>query len=335
MRVKVIPISVFLIVALLAIVLMEGCASQASIVEVVTTPTPVSSTATPLPPVPTELPKMDYDGYESRFIQNVPYVPGGSEDQELDIYFPTEGDGPFPIVLAIHGGGFRWETKTNYLRYASFFNRLGYALVSIDYRLAPDSAYPAQVQDSFCALAWTYANADTYGFDTGFIVAVGESAGGYLVAMLGAVDTPNLYLEGCPYALPETNWVHGVVPFYGLFDLTSTDGYTDWVVQECLEPYLGTMFSDAPAELLTEASPISWVDGSEPPFLLVHGLSDTLIPARVSEDFTSKLEEAGAQAELLIVEAEHGYVTDDALWTDANIQTQEAVAAFLVKLSEK
>jgi acetyl esterase/lipase len=272
---------------------------------------------------------MDYDGYESRFIHNVPYVPGGSVDQELDIYFPTEGDGPFPVVLAIHGGGFRWETKTNYLRYASFFNGLGYALVSIDYRLAPSFTYPAQVQDSFCALAWIYASAATYGFDTERIVAVGESAGGYLVAMLGAVDTPSLYMEGCPYALPETNWIHGIVPFYGAFDLTNTEGVSDWVVQECLEPYMGTTLSDAPAELLTEASPISWVDGSEPPFLVVHDLSDTLILSWTAEGFASKLEEAGTETELLLVEAEHGYVTDDPLWSDANIQTQEAVAAFL------
>jgi acetyl esterase/lipase len=317
-----------LMAVLLTAVLMAGCTSQSSIAEVKVTDTPQVKTVEPTA-TPTELPKMDYDGYESRFIHNVPYVPGGSVDQELDIYYPTEGDGPFPVVFAIHGGGFRWETKTNYLRYASFYNQLGYALVSIDYRLAPDFTYPAQVQDSFCALAWIYANADTYSFDSEHIVAIGESSGGYLVAMLGAVDTPNLYMEGCPYTLPETNWIHGIVPFYGAFDLTNTDGISDWVMQECLEPYLGTTFSDAPAELLTEASPISWVDGSEPPFLVVHDLSDTLLLSWTAEDFASKLEEAGVETELLLVEAEHGYVTDDPLWSDANLQTQEAVAAFL------
>ncbi|HOU12829.1 MAG TPA: alpha/beta hydrolase [Anaerolineae bacterium] len=332
-------VSIFrLLMAVLCIVaLATGCASQARITEVAATDTPqvniVEPTATPLPPTPTELPKMDYDGYESRFIHNVPYVPGGTADQELDIYYPTEGVGPFPTILAIHGGCFQWETKTNYLRYASFFNKLGYALVAIDYRLAPSFTYPAQVQDSFCALAWIYANADTYGFDTERIVAVGESAGGYLVAMLGAVDTPNLYMEGCPYTLPETNWVQGIIPFYGLFDFTSMDGYSDWTVHECMEPYLGTTFSDVPTELLTEMSPMSWVDGRESPFLVVHDLSDELIPSWMAEDFASKLEEAGAETELLLVEAEHGYVTDEPLWSDANIKTQEAVTLFLYRLS--
>jgi acetyl esterase/lipase len=323
-------VSIFmgLMVLLSAVVLISGCIPQLEGVV-------VAVTATPSPPTPTELPKMDYEGYESRFIQNVPYVPGGSEDQELDIYFPTEGDGPFPVILAIHGGCFRWETKTNYLRYASFFNQLGYALVSIDYRLAPSFTYPAQVQDSFCALAWVYANADTYGFDTDHIVAIGESAGGYLVAMLGAVDSPSPYMEGCPYTLPETDWVQGIIPVYGLFDFTGTDGYSDWTVQECLEPFLGTTFSDATTELLTEMSPLSWVDGGEPPFLVVHDLSDSLIPPWMAEDFASKLEEAGAETELLLVEAEHGYLTDDPLWSDANLQTQEAVEAFLAALFEE
>ncbi len=325
-----ISISIWLMVLLSTVVLASGCVPQLEGVVVAVTPTP-----SPLPPTPVELRTLDFDGYQTRSALGVPYVPDGERVQKLDVYLPTEGNGPFPTILAIHGGCFRGENKNNYLRYASFFNKLGYALVSIDYRLAPRFTYPAQVQDSFCALAWIYANAATYGFDTDRIVAVGESAGGYLVAMLGTVETPSLYMEGCPHTLPETDWVHGIIPFYGLFNLTSTDGYTDRVIQECLDPYLGTPFSDAPTELLTEASPISWVDGSEPPFLVVHGSSDTLLPAWMAEDFASALEEAGAETALLLVEAEHGYVTDDALGTGANVQTQEAVAAFLAALFEE
>jgi acetyl esterase/lipase len=213
---------------------------------------------------------------------------------------------------------------------------MGYALVSIDYRLAPSFTYPAQVQDSFCALGWIYANAATYGFDTERIIAMGDSAGGYLVAMLGTVDTPSLYLEGCPHTLPETNWIQGIVPFYGIFDFTNTDGYPD-SVHRCVVPYLGTTFSDAPTELLTEASPMSWVDGSEPPFLLIHGLSDTYFPASMSEDFAPALEEVDAEVELLLIEGfqgSHGFITDQSLSSSGNVQTQEAIEAFLATLFE-
>jgi acetyl esterase/lipase len=278
--------------------------------------------------MPTELPRIE---------RNVPYVPDGNVYHKLDVYLPEEGDGPFPTILAIYGGGFveKWQSKLNYQRHASYFNELGYALVPIDYRLAPASSYPKQVQDSFCALAWVHANAATYGFDTERIIAMGDSSGGYLVAMLGTVDTPSLYMEGCPHALPETNWIQGIVSFYGPFDLTSTDGYPDWVVHQYLEPYLGTTFGDAPAELLAEMSPMSWVDGSEPPFLLIHGLSDTLVPAWMAEDFASALEEAGVEVELLLLQDYHGFFTEQSLSAPVNVKSLEAIEAFLVALFEE
>ncbi len=335
-----VSISIGLMILLSAVVLASGCVPQLEgIVTLVTpTPSPLPPTTIPLPTTPIELCRTDFDGYQSRLARDISYVPDGNSYQKLDVYLPTEGEGPFPTVLAIHGGCFQGGNKNSYLKYASFFNKLGYALVSIDYRLAPRFTYPVQVQDSFCALAWIHANAATYGFDTERIIAMGDSAGGYLVAMLGTVETPSLYMEGCPHTLPETDWVHGIIPFYGLFNLTSTDGYTDWVVHKCLEPYLGTPFSDIPAELLTEMSPISWVNGSEPPFLLIHGLSDTYLPASVSEDFALALEEVGAEVELLLIEGlrgSHGFITSQSLSSPGNVQSLEAIETFRETLFEE
>ncbi|HOU12827.1 MAG TPA: alpha/beta hydrolase [Anaerolineae bacterium] len=278
-------------------------------------------------PTPTELPWIQFTEF---------YVPGGDSWQKLEVYLPREGDGPFPTILAIHGGGFQAETRSNYHRYASYFNGLGYALVSIDYRLLPRFRYPAQVQDSFCALAWVHANADKYGFDTERIVAIGESAGGYLVSMLGTVDDPAPYLEGCPYTLPETNWIHGVIPVYGMFDLRTEEGYEPLVVRNCTEPYLGTKISEASAEFLAEVSPISWVNGNEPPFLIVHGLQDNYISSKMADDFAAKLEEAGGNVELLLLEiGQHGFFTDFPLSSPTNVQTREAITTFLTALFEK
>ncbi len=341
-------LSMVLVAVFFTAVLLSGCAQvkgvevmmtdmpQVTVVEPTATPSPIPPsttpspvlptvtpsppTATPLPPTPTVLPIVKF---------NKPYVPDGYRNHILTVYLPGEGNGPFPTILAIHGGCFQAESKRNYQRYASYFTGLGYALVAIDYRLAPTFTYPAQVQDSFCALAWIHANAATYGFDTEHIAAIGESAGGYLVAMLGTVDDPASYLEGCPNTLPGTNWIHGILPVYGLFDLTSTKGYASDVVHGCTEPYLGTKINEAAPEFLAEVSPLSWVNGNEPPFLLIHGRSDPFIPAWMAEDFAAKLKAAGGEAEVLLVEAGHGYFTDDPLTTDANVKTQEAISAFL------
>ena len=185
-------------------------------------------------------------------------------------------------------------------------------MVSIDYRLAPDFNYPAQVQDAFCALAWVHANAAAYGFDTERIAALGDSAGAYLAAMLGSVDTPSIYMEGCPHPLPQTDWIQGVVGFYGGYDFTNIDVLPVGLIKQSLEPFWGTTFDKIPAEILAEMSPMSWVDGSEPPFLLIHGASDGTIPTRMSEDFAYALEESGATVELLILGASaiHGFVGD-------------------------
>jgi dipeptidyl aminopeptidase/acylaminoacyl peptidase len=110
------------------------------------------------------------------------------------------------------------------------------------------------------------------------------------------------------------------------------DGYPDWIVHECLEPYMGATFGDVPAELLAEMSPVSWVNGSEPPFLLIHGLSDTIIPVWMAEDFASALEEAGVEVELLLLQAGHDFIIYEPLSTPVNVQSLEATEAFLAAL---
>jgi len=298
------------------LLLISGCAAPAR------TPTPVPTTTIPKPTAAPELSGLP--GFA------VPYVPDGSHYQKLDVYLPEDGDGPFPTIFTIHGGFFTQGSRIKFSELASQFNELGYALVSIDYRLAPDFNYPAQVQDAFCALAWVHANAATYRFDTERIVALGGSSGAYLGAMLGTVDTPSIYMEGCPHQLPQTDWIQGVVGFYGGYDLTSIDGLPEYLVRVGLEPFWGTTFGDVPAETLAEMSPMSWVDGSEPPFLIIHGASDGLIPSWTSEDFASALEESGATVELLILDAHHGFVGE--LSNPAYVQSLETIEVWLAAL---
>lgn len=318
-----------LIVQCAWLLLIVGCAAPTS------APTPVSETALPRPtvirirpsePPPTEPPKRNWF--------DVPYIPEGMAFQMLDVYLPATGDGPFPTILAIHGGGFRYRTKSLYNRMAAHFNELGYAVVSTNYRLTPRYSYPAQVEDVFCTLAWVHANHATYGFDNGHIIVMGDSSGGYLAAMLGTVNTPSLYLENCPYSLPASDWIQGVVIFYGFYDFMSIDGYRREEVVGYLQPFWGTEYSEIPPETLAEMSPMSWVDGTEPPFLLIHGTSDTSIPSWMSEKFAAELDDAGVDVELLLVDAEHAFILKP-LSNPENVQSLAAIEAFLSARSEQ
>jgi acetyl esterase/lipase len=273
------------------------------------TPTPFPSATPTIPPVET--------------IGNVSYVPDGYFDQKLDIYLPTSGDGPFPTLLMIHQGGGRKEQLASWGR--SFAER-GYAAISINHRQWPDYRYPADVEDAFCALAWVHANAPTYGFDADHIFALGHSAGGSLVAMLGVVDDPTLYLEDCPHTLPDSNWIHGVIPFTGIFDYASA-AERSINLDDYANGLLGGSLEEKP-ETWARASAITWIDGSEPPFLLVHGGNDSTISPTNSSDFAEALEAAGVEVELLIVpNANHAQITK----SEESLQAVEAFLAELLK----
>lgn len=317
-----------LVILCAGLLLIVGCAPPAS------SPTPVSGTALPRPTA-TSIPQSElFPTAVKPDSLNVPYVPEGSALQRLDVYLPANGDGPFPTILAIHGGGFRARSKILYSRLAGHLTELGYAIVSTDYRLTPRYSYPAQVEDVFCSLAWIYANHATHGFDNERIFVMGDSAGGYLAAMIGAVDAPSDYLENCPHSLPATDWIQGAVIFYGLYDFTSIDGYPEAEVGVSLEPYWGATYDEIPPETLAEMSPRSWVDGSEPPFLLIHGTLDASVPSWMSEDFAEALEEAGVGVELVLLEEKHAFILQP-LTSPANAQSLEAIEAFLSALSEQ
>lgn len=245
--------------------------------------------------------------------------------QILDVHVPA-GDGPFPTILAIHGGRFSMGGKTLYNQHANYFTERGVAFVPTNYRLAPTDTWPAQVEDVHCALAWIHAHADEYGFDPTRIFVLGGSAGGYLAAMLGTVNDPNPYLTGCPHQLPADR-VAGTVVFYGFFDFIDLDDYPP-VNIGIFENLWGAEHDELSGERLGEMSPVALVDGSESPFLLIHGTEDTIIPAVMSERFASVLERFGVDTDLLLVDAGHAFETQP---TDVpvNVESLAAIERFI------
>ena len=224
--------------------------------------------------------------------------------QVLDVHTPA-GSGPFPTILAVHGGRFQLNSKNFYRLYSEYFPSKGIAFVPTNYRLVPGATYPAQVEDVHCALAWIHANADEYDLDPERVIVLGGSAGGHLAAMLGTVDQRELYAGNCPNSLPASP-IAGAVIFYGFFDFNTIDDYPP-SNYGAFNMYWGATYEELEPEQLAEMSPISWIDGSEPPFLLIHGTRDTSIPSVMSERFVAALEDAGASGELVLVDSGHGF----------------------------
>ena len=218
----------------------------------------------------------------------------------VDVYLPIEVEEPLPTILAIHGGGFRARSKSLYSAIGPHFADTGHAFVAMNYRLAPGSTYPTQVEDSFCALAWIHDNASEYGFDTDRVVVWGGSAGGYLAAMIATVSDPSIYLDNCPNQYPEGEALQAAIIFYGFFDFTNVDDLPENEVG-AFETFWGAPYEEISDAQLEEMSPIMQIDGTEPPFLLLHGTSDTTIPSFTSERFEAALEQAGVEVDLVLL----------------------------------
>ena len=298
------------LVGVLLFVFVAGCSNTQEVTDMSDpTPSPEPSAVPSLMPSPVEV------------IVDIAYVEDGDYYQKLDVYLPEGAEAALPTLVVIHGGGDHRDSLTDLAR---FFAARGYAVVSIDHRAYPQSIYPAQVEDAFCALAWVHANADTYGFDVTKVSALGHSSGGTLAAMYGVVDDPAQFLRGCDHQLPESRWVRAVVPFTGIFDYVAAAGDSDGL-DNYSATYLGGDQDQVP-DVWAEASAVTWIDGSEPPFLLIHGEDDTNIRPAQSEEFASALSEAGVDVELLIVPgATHGVIT-------RSEEVFEAVIAFLARV---
>jgi acetyl esterase len=140
--------------------------------------------------------------------RDVPYLDSGLRDHTLDIYRPTEVRGaPRPVVLYVHGGGFRILSKDTHWVMGLAFARRGYVVASINYRLAPRHPYPAAIADACAAYAWLVQNAPALGGDPARLVLAGESAGANLVTALAVAAS---YRRQEPWA--QAVWQSGVTP---------------------------------------------------------------------------------------------------------------------------
>jgi acetyl esterase/lipase len=232
---------------------------------------------------------------------NIPYANDTLKKHLLDIYLPPNTSQKTPLVIWIHGGGWLSNDKYADMGYmketiAEIINQ-GYALASIDYRFSTQAVFPAQMLDCNRAISFLYDNADTYGFDKDRFALMGFSAGGHLAAMVGLSKNNAVDAFLMPGSSKKFSF-KAVVDFYGPADLTLFPGADDPKSPEGL--LIGAAPLDRP-DLAKIASPVSYVDEKDPPFLIIHGEKDDLVSPRQSQLLHSWLKVKGVQSELIIV----------------------------------
>lgn len=264
---------------------------------------------------------------------DLPYIDNSNPRHLLDVYLPAAASPPYPTLLMMHGGGFQFGSKAMLDWVATHFAGQGYAVVVPNYRLSASGGYPNQVNDAFCALAWVHANAATYQFDMSRLAAVGESAGGFLVAMLAAADNPAAFLSGCPHGLPGGTQLRGIVAYYPITG-ASVDEYPV-LLNTFMYPFVN-LSSDihTQAELsaaVRAVAPTNSINGNEPPFLFIHAGGDAVVPVGDSQRVAEALQAAGVRAEQLILPGStHGFI--GVLNTPESQQALPVIMTFLRSL---
>lgn len=242
--------------------------------------------------------------YAVRCLPNVPYgmAPASTRDWQitlsLDLLLPDPQPAhPLPVVVYLHGGG--WEAGDKAAGMYPWTSPLmaahGFAAVNVGYRLSWMAPHPAQINDVKAAITWLRANAAVYGLDPHQVGVWGDSAGGHLAAMLG-VDEPGS--------------VQAVISRSAPTDNTPTDAY-DIDTDEVGARLVGGRPSEH-LDALRELSPILHVHDKVPPFLVVHGTDDEIVPFAQAEAFVRALREHDADVTFQAIDGgNHGLASPD------------------------
>ena len=259
-----------------------------------------SSFATAAPPVP------DTVIWET----GIEYSNPADEHLQLNLARPKTGNGPFPAVLCIHGGGFRAGKRDSYDALCLKLAERGFVAATITYRLAPKHQFPAAVHDTKAAVRWLRANAAKYHIDAAKIGVTGGSAGGHLAQFLGV--TANVpQFEGTGGNAEQSSAVACVVNVYGPSDFTKSYGKSV-DAHEVLPLWFGGNL-ETKRDLHIQGSPLYWVTPNAAPTLCIHGTEDKYVAHEQAVWLVDKLKASAVEAELLTLDgAGHGFKGPDA-----------------------
>ncbi|WP_426671756.1 alpha/beta hydrolase fold domain-containing protein [Mucilaginibacter sp. McL0603] len=234
---------------------------------------------------------------------NIPYANDTLKKHLLDIYLPPTGKSNYPVVIWVHGGA--WMSNDKYADMGYMKNTLkgfidsGYAVASIDYRWSTMAVFPAQIQDCNQAVEFLYQNAAKYKLDKDRFALIGFSAGGHLASLLGLSNNKNVkdfYHDGKKPGFK----IKLVLDFYGPSDLLTLKGNDIKDPRNPITLLLGGMVADNTAKA-KKASPVTYIDKNDPPFLIVQGEKDESVNPDQSISLSQHLKDAGVKNDLIIV----------------------------------
>lgn len=253
-----------------------------------------------------------------------------SKAQCMDIYLPEEGDGPFPALIHIHGGGFAiGDKRDDHMNAYLKGIKHGMAVISIEYRLSGEAIFPAAVLDVRNAIRFLRKHAAEYKIDADKLVAIGGSAGGNLAAMLG-MNIPNGEFHGEEGKKFDefTPYVNLAIDQFGPMNFASMDeqarqnGVSKVEHDEPFSPeskYLGIAVADAKQELIDLANPAHYISDKMCPMLVQHGTKDELVPYEQSEEFVSEIRHRLNKDIVQFVPIEGANHEDKLFFTDENM----------------
>ena len=223
---------------------------------------------------------------------------------KMDVYYPDGySSEPWPAVMYVHGGAWQKGDKSEGAGFRSLagLKDAGFIVFAINYRLAPQYPFPAQIEDVKCAVRFLRAHAEQYHLNSEKIGVWGGSAGGHLVALLGTSSGVSEWEVG-DY-LDQSSDVQAVVDMFGPADLSVEFDSSNF---QTARQVFGAAGPNDPK--LAVASPVTYIDAGDPPFLILHGDQDAVVPLEQSQILFQKLQAAGVQSQLVVVQgAGHGF----------------------------
>jgi acetyl esterase/lipase len=214
---------------------------------------------------------------------------GDSPSQVLDVWRPKELPAePAPVMIFLPGGA--WVHGGRILQGYALMSKmaeLGWVCLSVEYRVAPNHPWPQHITDVKTAIAWARANVDKFGGDRNFVAIAGTSAGGHLAALAGLTPNDPEFQADLPEGSDTS--VDAVVGLYGRYDWEDRSTVERARFVDFLERVVVKRKIAKRPEIFRKASPIARIHDNAPPFLVVHGGGDTVIPVQQARDFVEKL----------------------------------------------
>lgn len=227
-----------------------------------------------------------------RRVRAVPFAQRGDERLLADLYLPPARFArPVPTVLMIHGGAWMSGSRWNMVHHANAVARAGYAVVNIDYRLAPKHKHPAQIDDCRAAWAWICGHAPEHGFDRERLAVYGYSAGGHLACLLG-LGPLGESTDPRSSTLPRPR---AIVAGGAVCEFEWISEQSDLVAY-----FLGGSRAQNP-DAYRSAAPLTFVSPDDPPMFLFHGEADQMVPVSSPRRLASEVARVGGQAALRVL----------------------------------